>query len=261
MLLHYKSWGEQKGIPLVILHGLLGSLGNWESLARKWGEDFWVVGVDQRNHGKSPHADSISYEEMSDDLKELLASLNIDSCNLLGHSMGGKTAMFFALSNPKLVNKLIVADIMPVSSTQQGHQYIFESMQSIPFEKITSRNDADEWLSSRIVSFSVRQFILKNLNRTDSGIYEWGLNLKSIVQNYEQLMKFPTTPGKQYLGQTLFIKGELSDYINNFDFAPLTKQLFPNAKLQIIKEAGHWLHAEKPEVFYTVVKDFVEIAE
>lgn len=260
MLLHYKSWGEQKGTPLIILHGLLGSLGNWESLARKWSEDCWVIAVDQRNHGKSPHTDSISYEEMSEDLKELIKLLNIESCNLLGHSMGGKAAMVFALSNPELVNKLIVADIMPVS-TQQGHQYIFEAMQSMPFEKIMSRNDADDWLSSRIVSSPVRQFILKNLSRTDNGIYEWSLNLKAIVQNYEQLMQFPTTPGKQYLGQTLFIKGELSDYINSFDFAPITRQLFPNAKLQTIEEAGHWLHAEQPEVFFTMVKEFIESVE
>lgn len=259
MLLHYKIWGEQNNTPLIILHGLLGSLGNWETLARRWSEHFQVIGVDQRNHGRSFHLDEMNYEVMAGDLKELLDFLKIKKCHILGHSMGGKTAMVFALQYPEYINKLIVADILP-SATFQGHRYLFNAMKSLPLASINSRQEADEWLQSRIVSYPIRQFILKNLNRNESGEYQWMVNLDAIISSYEELMQFPQIGKSPFNGNTLFIKGTLSDYIPEYGFEEKVHPLFPHAKLKSIDEAGHWLHAEKPDELFNLVTDFLKFS-
>ena len=174
MELNYKKLGE--GQPLIILHGLFGSLDNWLTLAKYWAENYEVWLIDQRNHGKSPHADEHSYELMAQDLKKFMEENHIENPIILGHSMGGKTAMEFAITFPAQVKALIVVDIAPVSY-QVHHWDIIEALESIDLSKVESRKDADKILQKKISSFGVRQFLLKNLDRIGQSTYQWKFNL------------------------------------------------------------------------------------
>ena len=256
MKLNYKLFGYEYK-PLVILHGLMGSLDNWQTLAKRWSEHFPVYLVDMRNHGNSPHSDEFTYEAMVEDVHEFCLEHDLREINLLGHSMGGKAAMYFALKYPNLVEKLIVADIAP-KEYNGGHDAIFDAMQALPLDQIMSRQDADEFMEKYIPNIGIRQFILKNLQREDQK-YVWKLNLESIVKNYDNLMKFDAK-GKQFPHSTLFIKGEKSDYIDADEFETF-KTIFPKAALKTIEDTGHWLHAENPGLVYISVKVFAQLKE
>lgn len=254
MELNYKQFGKEYK-TLVILHGLMGSLDNWQSLAKRWSEHFPVFIVDLRNHGRSAHSDEFSYEAMVQDLYDFCVQHDLREINLLGHSMGGKVAMQFALTYPNLVEKLIVADIAP-KFYNGNHQQLFAAMKAMPLDEIETRHQADEFMKTYVPEFGVRQFLLKNLKRVD-GKYEWKLNLDVIIDNYDKIMDFDAK-GLTFPHPTLFIKGANSNYINPDEFEEY-KKIFPLAALKTIEDAGHWLHAEQPGLVYISVKVFAQL--
>ncbi len=247
MKLNYKKLGE--GEPLVILHGLFGMLDNWFSLGKKFAEDFTVYLIDLRNHGQSLHSDEWNYKVMSDDLLEFFDEHNIEKANIIGHSMGGKTAMCFASEHSERVKKLVVVDIAP-RFYPLYHDTILDALLSIDLENLKSRNEADELLSKYISDLGTKQFLLKNLTRkeNDNTKFEWKFNLPIIAKNIHEV-GVETTGGST--APTLFIRGENSDYISSEDEAEI-KKLYPNSEIVSIN-SGHWVHAEKPEEFYNAV--------
>jgi len=253
MQLNYKKIGE--GQALIILHGLFGSLDNWMTLAKKWSENYQVWIVDQRNHGQSPHSDAFDYSLMAEDLKNFLEEHKINQPIILGHSMGGKTAMEFAVNYPNSLKKLIVVDIAPVS--YQVHHYgIIEALESVDLNKVQSRKDAEEQLKSKIKEFGIRQFLLKNLFRKSKEEYDWRFNLPIIKKQIVPISEWSISD-KTYEGDTLFISGENSDYILPEYGAEIAAK-FPNYELEEIANAGHWVHAEAPEEFSRAVEGFLE---
>src|SRR5690554_5916227 len=252
MELNYKKLGE--GRPLIILHGLFGSLDNWMTLGKKWSENYEVWLVDQRNHGKSPHSEEFNYKIMADDVKNLITQNGIHQPIILGHSMGGKTAMEFAIKYPTEVSKLIVVDIAPVS--YEVHHYgIVEALKSVAIRTIKNRKEAEEQLAVKIKELGVRQFLLKNLYRTKNQSFAWRFNLSVLERELEAISNWAISEGK-YEGESLFIKGGNSDYILP-QYAFEIAQKFPNYQLEEIKNVGHWLHAESPQKFMNLVNNFI----
>ncbi len=251
MKLNYKTFGE--GQPLIILHGLFGTLDNWQTLARKFAEHFRVFIVDQRNHGKSPHNDFIDYPSMADDLYDFLSDHDLQQVIVLGHSMGGKTAMQFAHTYPEKVNRLIVVDIAP-KAYPPGHHFIFDALFSIDLDTIESRSDAEAVMEEKIGDEAIRLFLLKNLTRTKAGGYRWKMNLDAIYRHYEDILSAvrSETP---FANPTLFIRGERSNYIQDEDFSSIHEQ-FSTAEIVTMPGAGHWLHSEQPEEMLKIVLDF-----
>lgn len=253
MELNFKSFGQ--GPALIILHGLFGSLDNWNTLARQFGEHFSTYIIDQRNHGRSPWSDEENtYEAMASDLAEFMDQQGIPSASLIGHSMGGKTVMTFAVDHPDRVEKLIVAD-MATREYPPHHTEILETLIHFPAWKIESRSEAEEILEQRIPDVSTRMFLLKNLDRKEGGGFEWKFNLDVLYRDYERILdgihtSFP------YDGPTLFIRGGKSDYVKDAYF-PEIREIFPNAIFSTVEGAGHWLHAEKPVDFFNQVMTFL----
>lgn len=245
-ILHSKIVG--KGNPLLILHGFLGMGDNWKTYATKLSEDgFQVHLIDQRNHGRSFHSDEFNYELMVEDLKNYIDHHNLKKVHLLGHSMGGKTVMFFAIENPNLVDKLIVADMAPKGYLGH-HNEILKGLNSIDFSVHNSRKLVDEKLAEFIPELNVRQFLAKNLYWVEKGQLAFRFNVKSLTDNYLKILQ--GLPSKSvFKGETLFLKGEKSNYILGDDF-PLIKLNFPNSLIKTIANAGHWLHSENPKDFY-----------
>jgi len=245
-VLHSKILGQ--GMPLVILHGLLGMGDNWISLGRKYAENgFQVHLVDQRNHGKSFHSDEMTYEEMVQDLANYFKVHKFTKAHILGHSMGGKTAMNFALSYPGLVDKLIVVDIAPKYYAPH-HHFIFEAIKHLDLSKYTSRKEVEKALLRYINNPDISQFILKNLGRDQSGRFFWKANIPVLEEALDDLGE-ALPPQAIIKNDTLFIKGEQSPYITDRDL-PLIQAHFPHSKNFIISKAGHWVHAEQPVQFY-----------
>lgn len=253
MQLNYKTYGE--GEPLIILHGLLGSLDNWNTLAKKFAEyHFKVFIIDQRNHGHSPHTNEFSYELMANDLIEFCKQQKLEKINLIGHSMGGKTAMLFAHLHPEMIKNLIIADIAPVKYKPR-HNEIFEALKNVELSAINSREEAEEILARTIKEYSVVQFLMKGLTRGENNEFEWRFNIPSLIKNYPLILdtfQFELP----YFGNVLFIKGAKSDYINKQNLEDI-KTYFPNYELITIEGAGHWLHAEKPNEFLDICLDYL----
>jgi esterase len=253
MNLNFKKYGSGAE-TLVILHGLFGSLDNWHTLATKFGKKFTVYTIDQRNHGLSPHSDEFDYNILADDLARFMNEHNIEAVTIIGHSMGGKTAMKFAEKYPQKINRLIVVDISP-KPYNPGHDVIFDALKAVDLSKVQKRSDADEQLSEEIKEKPVRQFLLKNLTRNDAGGYRWKMNLESLEKNYDKIAGWEKLK-EPFKKPTLFINGEKSKYITKEDEA-LIKEQFPATIIKTIEGAGHWVHAEKPEDFYNAVIGFV----
>ena len=251
MQLNFKKVGE--GEPLVILHGLFGSLDNWMTLAKKLGEHFEVFIVDARNHGQSPHANEFNYDVMADDLYEFLMQHNIIDPIILGHSMGGKTAMQFAMNYPNKLSKLIVADIAP-KAYPVHHRSILDGMLSLNFDQIKTRKEADEQLHKYIDELSIRQFLLKNLFWVEKERLAWRFNLNVINSNIEIIGK-ELDNIHPFEKPTLFIRGGKSNYITKNDIDTI-KNTFQNAVIKTM-DTGHWLHAEKPAEFLQIVSSFI----
>lgn len=250
-LLNYKRLGQ--GQPLIILHGFLGSLDNWLTLGKKFAEDYEVILVDQRNHGKSFHSDAFGYDEMTADLENLIDSLQLENPILLGHSMGGKTVMQYAAFHPQKIDKLIVADIGP-KGYPVHHDQILEGLKAIPVDKLESRQDADDILSKYVDFESTRVFLLKNLKRTSDG-FDWKMNLPVLCDKISEVGKV-LSYHLPIETDTLFIRGGSSNYIPDEDWEDI-EEIFPNAELKTIERAGHWLHAENPDRFYELVTNFL----
>lgn len=252
MKLNYRKYGS--GHPLFVLHGVFGSSDNWQTHGKYLAEHFTVYLIDQRNHGNSPHSPEMNYQAMAEDLKELMEAEKLASIYLLGHSMGGKTAMRFATSYPDAVDKLIVVDIAP-KFYPPHHSQIFEGFHSVQLESLKSRKEADEQLAQVITDPGVRMFILKNLSRDSENNFEWKLNLEVIEQNIDKIGE-GLPEGASFEGPVLFIGGGASDYIQEEDH-PLIGQHFPDAEVKMIPGAGHWVHAEKPKELGELVMKFL----
>ncbi len=252
-VLHALVFG--KGEPLLILHGYFGMGDNWKTLGKKFAENYEVHLIDQRNHGRSFHADDFSYELMVGDLKEYITHHNLKRVNIIGHSMGGKTAMFFAAVYPEMVRKLIVADIGPKYYAPH-HDSILSALNTVDFAQINSRNDIDAVLSKWIPEFGVRQFLLKNVYRMEKDKFAYRFNLESLTKNNPKIGQ-ALPESAIYNGATLFLKGGNSNYIKKEDKSLIIKH-FPNSHVIEIENAGHWLHAENPTQFYKAVVDFLK---
>lgn len=247
---------EGTGTPLLILHGFLGMGDNWKTLGNRFAENGYEVHmIDQRNHGRSFHDDKFSYEVMTEDLKNYCEQKKLDKFILMGHSMGGKTAMLFASQYPECVMKLIVVDIAP-KQYPQHHQDILKGLSSLDFKAMNSRGDADNQLKKYISNRGIRQFLLKNLYRIGQDDFALRINLPVLIENIEEVGKALPQDAK-YTGDTLFLRGERSGYIEDVDMQQIQNH-FPKVKLVTIPKSGHWLHAENPEDFYNQVMEFLE---
>lgn len=253
MDLFYKDYGA--GPPLIILHGLLGAGGNWHTLShRVFGRHFHVFAVDQRNHGRSPHDDRLDYPAMAADLAGFMDAHGLARAHVLGHSMGGKTAMEFALTFPARVDRLVVVDIAPRAYPNR-HAEILDALRALDPAAYRSRAEIDAALAERIASYPIRQFLLKNLRPDGPGSYAWQMNLDAIVRNYDRISGGLTAAGT-FDGPALFVRGGASDYVTDADL-PGIRRHFPAARLVTIPGAGHWVHAEAPEAFARAVLAFL----
>ncbi len=253
MLLHSNILGE--GPPFIILHGFLGMSDNWKTLGRKFSEEGYQVHlVDQRNHGRSFHDTTFDYEALAEDLKHYCEELQLKNIVLLGHSMGGKTAMVFTSQYPDLVSKLLVADISP-RYYPVHHDTILEGLSSLDFNTIKSRGEADEQLSNYVPEFGTRQFLLKNLYWIEKEQLALRVNLPVLKDNVSEVGE-ALPAHSNFEKDTLFLKGDRSEYISINDEA-IIKNHFPLARIETIKNAGHWLHAENPTDFFEAVIKFI----
>jgi pimeloyl-ACP methyl ester carboxylesterase len=243
MKLNYKKTGE--GQPLIILHGLFGSLDNWQTHGKKLSEYFEVYLVDQRNHGHSGWSDNFNYDLLADDLKEFVEEHNLDDFILIGHSMGGKTIMRYAQKFPNKIDKMIVVD-MGVKEYPIHHDNILEGLKSIDLNKINTRSGASDQLGNYIDNQSIRQFLLKNLYWLEKGKLGWRINIEVLDREMAQIVKY--LPKEESLTEVLFIAGGKSNYILKEDHDDI-RVLFPLADFHTIESAGHWIHAETPEEF------------
>ena len=251
--LNYKSFGQ--GPPLIIVHGLFGTLDNWQTIAKQFGSAYSVFLIDQRNHGRSPHVDGLfNYKILAEDLKDFLEQNWIYKTSLIGHSMGGKTILQFATEYPEMIDKMVVVDIGP-KSYQGGHETVLEALAAVPVETLADRQQAEQILSSKIGEMGTVQFLLKNLSRKKEGGFEWKMNLKNLVENYSNILAAIDIP-EPCMVETLFVRGGNSDYLTDSDY-PLLKQQYPNGTIATIEGAGHWVHADKPQELYTLASQFL----
>ncbi len=255
MELNFKTFGH--GDPIIILHGLFGTLDNWQTIARHLANHHSVYIVDQRNHGRSPHMAEMDYPAMAEDLKHFLERHWIYKTHIIGHSMGGKTAMQFALDFPDMVDKLVVVDIAP-KTYPGGHEAIFEALFAVKPDEIQDRSQAENILAGRIPDNGVVQFLLKNLSRSKHGGYEWKMNLPVILKDYPKILAGINSDEK-FEKPVLFIRGAKSNYIQDEDW-PGILRLFPDARLQTIENAGHWVHADAPDALLKSVEHFLYLS-
>jgi esterase len=250
MKLAFRQMGS--GEPLIILHGLFGSSDNWQTLGKQFAEDFSVYLVDQRNHGKSPHSDEFNYDLLAQDLNQFMEEQGIDQATFIGHSMGGKAVMRFAQLFPSKVKKIAVAD-MGVKSYSPHHHDVLRAFHAIDADTLSSRSEAEERIEAIIPEFGVRQFLLKNLYRKKEGGYGLRVNFRVMESEMDRVLE--ALPSEQAEVNVLFIRGLKSNYVPDSDFEQI-RTIFPKAIFAEL-QAGHWLHAEDPQGFYTIVKDFV----
>ena len=252
MKLYFHVTGH--GPALMILHGLFGSGDNWYTLSNFFASHFRVYAIDQRNHGRSPHSDVFDYNVMADDLNNLMIHEGITSACLLGHSMGGKTAMTFALAHPDKVDRLVVVDIGPKAYPPK-HDRIFQALFALDLKKYKTRSELDAALAEHIAEYPVRQLLLKNVSREQDGTFAWKIDVRSIHRNYDKVNEEISSP-TSFSRPVLFVKGERSSYILDED-VPSIKRIFTRARILVIPGAGHWVHAEAPGAFGESVMEFL----
>ena len=252
-ILHSTVLGD--GQPLLILHGFLGMSDNWKTLGNKYAENgFRVHLIDQRNHGRSFHSQDFDYGYLANDLKRYVNEHQLNRVTVLGHSMGGKTAMQFAVNHPSIINKMLVADIAPKFYPPHHHE-IIEALKTLNFSELKSRSEADKKLAESLSDFGIRQFLLKNLYWVEKGQLGFRCNLNVLQHRMEEIGE--TISGtSSFEGPTLFLRGSRSEYIHEND-VPSIKKHFPNATISTIKNAGHWLHAENPNDFFAQSLEFM----
>jgi pimeloyl-ACP methyl ester carboxylesterase len=259
-LLHFLEQGDPAARPLVILHGLFGTLDNWQTLARRWADEagLRVISVDLRNHGRSFHSPEHSYAAMAQDVLALFDHLALDPTHLtlMGHSMGGKVAMTLALGYPARLAQLIVVDIAPRFSNMEHQDDIIAGLQAVDLASIQNRQQAEAALAPRIPQPGVRQFLLKNLYRRDDNSFAWRINLPALVENLAAVGQ-EIASAAPFEKPTLFIRGGKSDYILPDDKLHGIPALFPNSQVATVPDAGHWVHAEKPDEVFGLAQNFV----
>ena len=251
MDLNYRTFGE--GEPVIILHGLFGMLDNWQTIAKKLADDYQVILVDLPNHGRSPHTDTFSYPDMAEALAEFIDLEGINAPHLIGHSMGGKVALQFAVDYPDVAKSLIVVD-MGMRKYTPHHRVILESLERLDIHTVEKRSDADEALAMRIPEPGVRLFLMKNLTRQKEGGYTWKMNLPLILENYDNILQ-EVLPEDVIDTPALFIRGAKSKYIRDEDW-PAIEQHFRTVGLETI-DAGHWVHAERPDELLGYVQNWL----
>jgi esterase len=255
MKLHYDEVGPVNGHSVFLLHGLIGNANNWNPVAKDLAASgFRCISPDQRNHGKSPHSDLMSYPSMADDLFELADALGIRRFSAVGHSMGGKTAMEAALSAPDRIESLVVVDIAPVKYDPLFVDYI-RALQSLDLRSVKKRSDADQFLQEKIPDENLRLFFLTNLVRTSDGGYQWRINLDGVIANYPNIWR-EVEPGRSFEGPTLFIRGSDSDFVTESHLA-IIGELFPAYRCRTIVGAGHWVPTDRPEAFMRTLAGFL----
>ena len=246
--------GEQDATPLVILHGLFGSADNWRSHIKFWSQSRRVIAVDLRNHGRSPHVAGMSYPEQAADVIALLDQLDIPTCDLMGHSMGGKVAMQVALQAPERLRSLVVADIAPIAYGH-GHDEIFAAFEAVREARPASRKDADNVMARHVETPAIRQFLATNLVRDEDGSMGWRVGLDHIAAGYPQIVEAPQAHGEVGL-PALLLWGERSNYVQA-DGLQAMRERFPRLEDASL-DAGHWLHAERASEFQQAVETFLE---
>ena len=252
MQLHFKESGH--GRSVILLHGLFGSGDNWFGVAPRLAEKFHLLIPDLRNHGHSPHGAEMDYELMAADVEKLFAAQKIESAFVIGHSMGGKVAMQFALDFPARVNKLVVVDMAPRAYIRV-HDHIFDALLALDLGSFQIRQQIEEALAPEIPSLNLRRFLLKNLGRDGQGKFFWKMNVRGVAENYSRLGEVLSLRN-HFDKPALFIRGGKSDYIVAADELEI-RRLFPAAAIQTIAAANHWVHAEAPEEFVRLVLDFL----
>lgn len=255
MQLAHRKYGS--GQPLLILHGLFGQSDNWNTLARRFGDNgFEVFTIDLRNHGLSPHSDEHNYDLMAEDIREFIVSHGLQHVILLGHSMGGKVAMRYALKYKSGLDKLIVVDMAPVEY-KPHHREVLAALHAVDFSKVGTRKEAEQILAGYIADFGTRQFLLKNIywKDTANNVMDWRFNLNAITRNYPAILA--AVPEGSSDIPALFMRGGKSHYIAETDLPEIQKR-FPNYSLKTIDGAGHWIHAEKPDAFFDAAIEFIK---
>ncbi|AEY01995.1 esterase YbfF [Oceanimonas sp. GK1] len=250
MQLNYRRQGQ--GMPVMLVHGLFGNLDNLNGLNRALSDHFDVITVDLRNHGLSPRSEEMTYAAMADDLLALSEQLQLDRPALVGHSMGGKAVMMAAGLAPERVRALVVADMAPVAYREARHREVFAGLQAVIDAGCQSRRDADAVLARHVAIAGVRQFLLKSFVAEEA---DWRFNVAALHDAYQHIMGWPGLPAP-FEGPVLFIKGSESDYLLP-EHQPEVQAQFPHARARVIQDAGHWLHAEKPQAFNRLVQDFL----
>ena len=253
-MLNYLTYGDENSSPLMIIHGLYGSGRNWGVIAKRLSDKFYVIAVDLRNHGESPWFDSHNYHDMAEDLVEVITYLKIRP-DIIGHSMGGKAAMVLALKNPNLVNRLLIADIAPVKYEHDQSKFI-EAMQKVDLSKVEKRSEAIMALSNFVEDKSLQSFFTQSL---DLKTKSWKLNLDILSSEMQEILGFPKMD-KNFSGHTLFFRGEKSEYIRT-EHREIINSLFKKARFATLKDAGHWLHAEKPREFENAARLFFKVQD
>ena len=254
-ILHSKIYGQEiSGTPLLVFHGLFGMLDNWGSFGKEMGELYPVHLLDLRNHGKSFHSDVMSHDALAEDIFNYMEFHQIEKANILGHSLGGKAVMQFAILHPEKVEKLIVVDISP-KAYPPHHQGIIKALESVDFSQMKSRSEVEAVLEQYIHEKPVIQFLAKNLYWTEDKSLNWRFNLPVLSEHYSEFVANAIKFGV-FSGPTLFISGANSNYILTQDEFQI-KQQFPNSKIVKISGAGHWVQADNPVDFATVVKEFL----
>jgi esterase len=252
--LAYDGFGAA-GPPVVILHGLLGSARNWTSIAKELGTTHRVFALDLRNHGRSPWADTMSFDEMAGDVAAFIGGHDLSPAGVIGHSLGGKVAMRLALMRADLVERLVVVDVAPVAYSHSFAPFV-AAMRAVDLAAVQRRADADLQLERAIGDAAIRNFLLQNLVKTDAG-FAWRVNLEALAANMPELPGFPrAAEGVAYPGRTLFLAGGRSPYVAA-EHRPLIARLFPRAEHAVIEGAGHWVHAERPAEFLEQVRRFL----
>jgi len=251
MKLHHERLGS--GQPLVILHGLLGSGDNWMGLAKMWAPDFTLLVPDLRNHGRSGHAEEAGFQAMAADVIELMDEAGLSQVTVLGHSLGGKVAMQLAMGFPERVKSLIVVDIAP-KAYPPAHQALLEALLAVDLSRFTTRSEVDAVLAGSIPEPAIRQWLLKSLGRNAAGTLSWKPNLPVLHKCLAELSG-GFADLRQYHGPALFVAGGRSNYVQPED-TQLIQARFPQARLEVIPEAGHWVHVEVPGKLVEIVRQF-----
>lgn len=239
---------------MIILHGLFGSLRNWLSISQRLGARFRVFSVDLRNHGRSPHAPEMSYDLMAEDLLQFCREHSLESAHILGHSLGGKAAMQFALLYPEYVRKLLVVDIAP-RAYESAHEEIFAALQALNLKAYRTRREIEESLAASIPELRVRRFLLQNLARDSRGEFTWKLNLRALHCSYSRLSG-SVEGARPFEKPALFVRGAESHHVREDDAAAICR-LFPRAVISTVSGAGHWVHADAPEALIEIVENFL----